>query len=253
MISLRLKLLIRTVSETGYLFLVLLTVVTSGLSCVALLSQAVRTSDKQSWTGNINALVIGASYVIVLVASVLYCGKRRLAVRLRLQRISKEHNGTVGRTDLPAKVHTYVAQEFVRTCLVTYEALPKDVHHEGWGRPGTKYSNIQFRRALLDTVPKIDTLAHIVIPTHPSARPHVRMLHRFRFILPLLPEDQDGLTPLHYYDSGIQLARNDMRELSAEEFEVAFDAAQEILQCLNECQLEMMEGSSTQLDQTASN
>jgi hypothetical protein len=89
--------------------------------------------------------------------SILYCAKRRIAVRLKLQRISKADR-TIGRADLPhvcirifsiyaftqlidvalqtKAVHKYIAQEYVRACLVSYESLPKDVYHEGWGRPG---------------------------------------------------------------------------------------------------------------------
>jgi len=80
------------------------------------------------------------------------------------------------------------------------------------------------------------------------------MLHHFRFILPLLPVDEDGLTPLHYYDAAIQLARYGSGELSEQEFEIGLGAAQDILRCLNDCHLDMLEGSSTstQLDELSS-
>jgi hypothetical protein len=112
---------------------------------------------------------------------------------------------------------------------------------------GTKYSGIRFRRVLLDTILNIgqlllfnaivtfvhlfetDVLAHAIIPTHPTLKPHTRMLHHFRFILPLLPVDEDGLTPLHYYDSAIQLARHSNVELSEQEFEMGMKPASEIL------------------------
>lgn len=68
-----------------------------------------------------------------------------------------------------------------------------------------------------------------MIPTHPSLKPHVRMLHHFRFILPLLTSDDDELTPLHYYDSAIQLARNSASEPSEQEFEIGIGAANEIM------------------------
>ncbi|KAG6845977.1 hypothetical protein H0H87_011025 [Tephrocybe sp. NHM501043] len=266
---------LKTLSETGYVLLVLTTIVATGLSCTALLAQAVRTSPKKSWTNNIDAFIIAASYAVVLVASLLYCGKRRIAMRLRLQRITKS-NKAEGLSDLPYPVYKYVAQEYVRACLVSYESLPHDAYHEGWGRPGTKYSGIRFRRALLDTIPEIDELTHIVIPTHPEGKPHARMLHHFRFILPLLPVDEDGLTPLHYYDAAIQLARNGgTAALKEQEFEIGIGAAEEILKwyvwsgasfgrtgrsiksfrgSLNECYLEMMEtSSSTQLSLSSEN
>jgi len=239
--------LLKTASEISYLLLLLTTLAAVGLSCFALLSQAVRTAPNQSWVNNINAFVIGASYAIVLVVSLLYCANRRIAVRMKLQKISKADR-TIKKADLPDSVYKYISQEYVRACLVSYESLPKDVHHEGWGRPGTKYSGIRFRRVLLDTVLDMDDLAHTIIPAHPMLRPHTRMLHHFRFILPLLPVDEDGLTPLHYYDSAIQLARYSNAELSEHEFEMGMKPANEILKCLDDCRLEMLEGSSTQLD-----
>lgn len=65
MLSSRL-ILLRTISKVSYVLVVLITIVATGLSCTALLAQAVRTSPNQSWTGNINALIIGASYAIVV-------------------------------------------------------------------------------------------------------------------------------------------------------------------------------------------
>jgi hypothetical protein len=65
MISSRL-LLLRTASESTYALLVLITIVATGLSCAALLSQAVRTAPNKSWAKNVNALVIGASYAVVV-------------------------------------------------------------------------------------------------------------------------------------------------------------------------------------------
>jgi hypothetical protein len=76
--------------------------------------------------------------------------------------------------------------------------------------------------------PHLDKLAHQVIPRHPELRPHVRMLHHFRFIIPLLSQDGDGFTPLHYYDSGIQLARNTGDEPTNAEYVQCLRAASEI-------------------------
>ena len=56
------------------------------------------------------------------------------------------------------------------------------------------------------------------------------MLHQFRFTLPLLPRDKDGLTPLHYYDSAIQIARNASEPLTEQEFELGMEAAKAIMQ-----------------------
>ena len=56
------------------------------------------------------------------------------------------------------------------------------------------------------------------------------MLLHFRFLIPLLPVDEDGFTPLHYYDSAIQVARNAEKELSEEEYEVGVRVGREIEQ-----------------------
>lgn len=51
-------------------------------------------------------------------------------------------------------VHKYVTQEYVRACLVSYDSLPKDVYHEGWGRPGSSRSRPHFLTL---------TLSHIIM------------------------------------------------------------------------------------------
>ncbi|KAF7436998.1 hypothetical protein PC9H_003832 [Pleurotus ostreatus] len=97
---------------------------------------------------------------------------------------------------------------------------------------GTKYEGIRFRRVLLDTIPQIDELARAVIPSHPAMKPHARMLHHFRFILPLLPSitsEEENISFLHYYDSAIQIVRNSSREPTEAEFELGMQAAQEII------------------------
>ncbi|KAI0348612.1 hypothetical protein BDW22DRAFT_1319711 [Trametopsis cervina] len=238
-----------TLSGIAYLVVVLVLTFFVGLSCALLLSQAVRNSPTRNWTKNFNAVVIGAAYAIVAFASVGFCLKRRIAVHRRMQRISKSYH-TLGRADVPKSVYRYVKQEYARACLIAYESQPRDGVQEGWGKPASKFANVQFRSALLHTIKDIDTVAHQVITRHPVLRPHSRMLHHFRFILPLLPRDADGLTALHYYDSAIQLARHASRECTEVEFEVGLSAANEIKKILNECRLEMLEGSYADLHHT---
>ncbi|KAJ6519539.1 hypothetical protein C8R45DRAFT_1118322 [Mycena sanguinolenta] len=249
------KPVLKILSNAIYGLLLLLTIIFTGLSCVALLAQAVRHSPTGDWKKNINALVIGVSYATVLVISLLFCVKRRLAVRMRLQRISKAYT-IIRRGDVPNSVHEYMSQEYMRTCLVSHESVPTDTYHPGWGRPGTKLEGVRFRRALLDTIPEIgrsyNALAHAVIPAHPALKPHARMLHHFRFILPLLnsstDDDDEEFTPLHYYDSAIQLARNAAEEPTEEEFTIGMQAADEIRRSLNDCRLEALEPSITDFD-----
>ncbi|KAG1783759.1 hypothetical protein EV702DRAFT_14207 [Suillus placidus] len=239
------------ISDICYALLVLVTGGFFAISCAALLSQAVRTSPVRSWTNNWDAVIIAATYLLVCIISIAFCVKRRVAVRRRLQRIAKTHHSIV-RREVPQPVHEYISQEFARSCLVSYESQPRYTIHSGWGRPGTRLSGIRFRRALLDTIAEIDARARLVIPSHPNLKPHARMLHHFRFLLPLLPKDEEGLSELHYYDSAIQLVRTVDREPTEEEYQRGMDAVASILQMLRECRLEMLEDSRMQINNVMS-
>jgi len=227
-----------TVSALSYLTFTLVTTALACLSCAFLIVQAIRSSPSRTIKNNGNVVIIGAAYVLVLFATMGYCVRRRVEIRRKLQKISKVYK-PLGKGDVPDRVHQYLTQEYARACLVTYASSPKDGYHEGWGLPGTRYEGIQFRRSLLDTIPVIDELAHQVIPRHPELRPHARVLHHFRFILPLLSKDEDGLTPLHYYDSGIQLVRNSSVDPTEAEYARCMAAAHEIKRVLDDCSSEM--------------
>lgn len=73
-----------------------------------------------------------------------------------------------------------------------------------------------------------DAQARLLIPNLPPLRPNDRMLHHYRFIAPLMPTDDEGRSPLHYYDSAIQLARQADREPTEREFELGIAAVDEI-------------------------
>ncbi|KAH7883754.1 hypothetical protein F5I97DRAFT_1895309 [Phlebopus sp. FC_14] len=238
---------LRWISQACYALLVVILGCFFAISCVALLEQAVRTLPNASWTNNWDAFSIGASYFLLLFLSIAFCIKRRIAVRRRLQRVSKACDG-LSTSDVPRPVHEYISQEFARSCLVSFECQPRGILHPGLGRPGTEHSGIPFRRTLLDTIVDIDARAHLIIPSHPPLKPHARMLHHFRFILPLLPKDEDGLTDLHYYDSAVQLARTSHREPKENEFLIGLQAANEIRRILDECRIAMLEESRIQLD-----
>ncbi|THU94826.1 hypothetical protein K435DRAFT_667476 [Dendrothele bispora CBS 962.96] len=217
----------RTLLDISYVLLVLGTICATLLSCVALLSQAVRISPSQTWRNNFDALVIGASYIILAIVSLFFCINRSIAIRLRLQRISKHHK-LIGSGDVPNSVHKYITKEYARTCLISHESLPKEASRPGWGQPGTPYQDIRFRTALLETIPVLDNLARNIIPATPPLKPHARMLHHFRYIIPILNTGDDGLTPLHYYDSVIQLARYSSREPTLKEFEYGMHVMEQI-------------------------
>jgi len=217
-----------------------------GVSLVGFLSQAVRTSRRRSFKKNIDVLIIGVAYSVVVLTTLAFCVKRRISVVRKLHRLSR---GRVAlrKGDVPKHVHEYLTQEYSRACLISFESLPKDAHREGWGRPGTRWDGVCFRRLLLDTVPDLDTQARLLIPSLPPLRPNDRLSHHFRFIAPLIPTDEEGRSPLHYYDSAIQLARQADREPTEREFEVGVAAADEIKRILSETREEMLEGSTSDL------
>jgi hypothetical protein len=141
-----------TLSGLSYYFLVALAFATAFLSCISLLSQAVRNDPRRTWKSNYDTIIIGGAYGVVFVASILLFLNRRIAMRLRLQRISKSYK-TIRKGDVPKvnfilmlgnpsskilqqPVHRYITQEYARSCLITHASQPHNVHHEGWGRPG---------------------------------------------------------------------------------------------------------------------
>ena len=109
----------------------------------------------------------------------------------------------------------------------------------------------------------LDAKARLLIPSLPPLRPNDRISHHFRFIAPLIPTDDEGRSPLHYYDSAIQLARQADREPTEGEVEVGIVAADEIKRMyvphisrrylkltnlsLFETREEMLEGSASDL------
>lgn len=131
-----------------------------------------------------------------LVISLAFCPKHWLLVRLKLTRIPRGRivTGTGGLSKvcpLPIYskpvlhltvsclwylrgqvVHTFIEEEFLRSCAITLASLPKESHREGWGAPGmsssstivfllltahegTKYEDVCFRSAIFDTVSTI--------------------------------------------------------------------------------------------------
>ncbi|KAG9314522.1 hypothetical protein JVU11DRAFT_5319 [Chiua virens] len=216
------------ISEACYALITLIVACFLAISCIALLEQAIRTAP-HAWANNWDVVTIGATYTVVVR---LYTSLRWAVDPLRRPTAPPKHRtlyqASHRRPQESAPVHEYITQEFARACLIAYECQPRETTHSGWGVPGTEHGGIRFRRSLLDTIADIDARAHLVIPNLPPLKPHSRMIHHFRFILPLLPKDDEGLTPLHYYDSAVQLARTSTREPTEDEFRLGLRAADEI-------------------------
>lgn len=55
-----------TVARFVYVVLVVLTTLTIGASCLGLLSQAVRTARNEDWIRNVNVVIIGGTYILIV-------------------------------------------------------------------------------------------------------------------------------------------------------------------------------------------
>lgn len=45
-----------------------------------------------------------------------------------------------------------IAREYSRCAMIAHISRPRNRELKGWGKPGTPYEGIQFRRGILDTV-----------------------------------------------------------------------------------------------------
>lgn len=212
-----------TFARLTYFIIVIIIALLLLISCIFLLSQAVRTAPNRNWAHNFNALIIGAAYVLVLVASLLLCLKRRLSVRLQLTRIPKRRIA-VGKGDVPKLVHVFIEEELLRSSAIFHASLPKVSHREGWGSPGTRWEDIRFRTTVLDLVPRVDTAARTVIPSMPPLSPHVSLVHHLRHINPLLSAETRGQIYFHTFTNAVEKARYAEAEMTQPEFESAFEA-----------------------------
>ncbi|THH05147.1 hypothetical protein EW145_g5006, partial [Phellinidium pouzarii] len=219
----RLRLSASALTRLTYSFISLAIAFLLLVSFFFLISQAVRTSRSGTLVDNVNAVVIGAAYLLVLAFSLALCLKRRLSMRLGLARIPKGRVA-IGKRDLPRIVHNFIEEEFLRSCTIAYAAQPKDVRRDGWGTPGTIYENVRFRTKILDTVSNIDSVARKVIPSMPPLSPHVPLSRHLRHIMPLVSADTQGETHFQIYVDAVEMARYADREMSEEEFEMALDA-----------------------------
>jgi len=95
-----------------------------GVSLVGFLSQAVRTSRRSSFRNNTDVSIITIAYSLVLFVSLAFCLKRRISMFRKLHRLSR---GRVAlrKGDIPRHVHEFVTQEYSRSCLISFESLPK--------------------------------------------------------------------------------------------------------------------------------
>ncbi|GJJ08764.1 hypothetical protein Clacol_002983 [Clathrus columnatus] len=102
---------------------------------------------------------------------------------------------------------------------------------DGEDTVGNAFDGIQFRKAILSTVPVVDAQARLVLPRLPVLRPHVRMAHHLRILTALFPTDNSCLK---IYDLAVQKARYSETEPTETEFESGMRAYHDIIDILSE-------------------
>lgn len=129
-----------TASALSYLTLTLITTAFVCLSCAFLIVQAIRSSSSRSIEGNWNVVIIGAAYTLVvrfsspieshgcevtwrydvgqLFATMGYCVRRRVAIRRKLQKISKVYK-PLGKGDVPDVRYHYLLSVGVESLLTS--------------------------------------------------------------------------------------------------------------------------------------
>ncbi|QRV90539.1 hypothetical protein RhiJN_18557 [Ceratobasidium sp. AG-Ba] len=162
----------------SFVFFVLLTglaVVASGFSIVV---QARLTKGPAA---NWNVLIVVGSYVaLALISCIIWLSRRRHSAK-RLRAIPKAFMPTKD-GDVPKQVVRLVANEYDRASYIAYVSLPKGAQHPGWGRPGTEYEGISFRREIPATFQTIAATAQKLLPSLPAPSPFVRPA---AYLLPL--------------------------------------------------------------------
>ncbi|TXT08682.1 hypothetical protein VHUM_02810 [Vanrija humicola] len=109
--------------------------------------QAWRTDHQRRW--NVFALV--AAYVAFVIVSVIQVSSRVFSVKRSLRSMPKPYMPTKS-VDTPRRVADLVSTEYSRTSVIAHLAQATTGQQEGWGRPGTKWADVNFRSYILSTL-----------------------------------------------------------------------------------------------------
>ncbi|KAJ9093465.1 hypothetical protein QFC19_008324 [Naganishia cerealis] len=129
--------------------------------------------QQASFTGNtrrFNIVIISALLGAVLFTSCFLILARIIAVRTSFNTIPKPYIPTK-HIDVPRNVAEHITTEYTRTAVIAYISQPTAEKQEGWGRPGTQFASIHFRRSIRETFhvirkgntpmfPLVDLLTH---------------------------------------------------------------------------------------------
>lgn len=109
--------------------------------------------QQASYTGNtrrLNIVIIAALLGAVLFTSCFLILARIIAVRTSFNTIPKPYIPTK-HIDVPRKVAEHITREYTRTGVIAYISQPTAGKQEGWGRPGTQFASIHFRKSIRET------------------------------------------------------------------------------------------------------
>lgn len=109
--------------------------------------------QQASYTGNtrrFNIVIIAALLGAVLFTSCFLILARIIAVRTSFNTIPKPYIPTK-HIDVPRKVAEHITREYTRTGVIAYISQPTAGKQEGWGRPGTQFASIHFRKSIRET------------------------------------------------------------------------------------------------------
>ncbi|KAI9483404.1 MAG: hypothetical protein EXX96DRAFT_141171 [Benjaminiella poitrasii] len=197
-------------------FFIFLTAACVAISAADVIIQAL--SDKTS-TGSFdyrNLIVVGGSYLLLALASILFSCSRMLTVRGSLQDIPKLYI-PIKKEDLPKKVFMRIQHEFDRAKQAKKLAAPRpeDIQSVGWAKPGTPlFEGLDFKQAVARTPAIVEKFARNINPDyfrplHVPVRPYIELLM------------DEGLIDKElgsFYLEGYEIARFSQKPLTQEQF-----------------------------------
>jgi len=183
-----------------FLFVSLTAIAVVG-SAAGLVAQAWLTGGQRRW----DVVIVVGSYIALAIMSGLIILNRIWSIRVALSMIPRAYI-PVKEDDAPKNVYKLVESEYTRANLVTYIARPRNKVAPGWGTPGTDLENIFLPRALLDTLPTLDTAARALLPSLPPLRPHLPITQHLAPLTEIL-HGKKFHEEIRLYDALIQRAR----------------------------------------------
>lgn len=139
-----------------------------------------------------DVVIGGFPYLIASAAFVVCWIQRRYMLSYRVERIPRR-TIVLKQGDAPNGVIDLVHTEYRRVSAIAYHSRPTDGFQLGWGRPGTKYEGIYFKRAFCDAVERLDTTARKLLPSLPALCPTTRLTSHFHPLSIVIPIDSTAL------------------------------------------------------------